>query len=150
MAILGTETTNQRIIAREAIECAKAIKYVMENNISPLLISKDLPVMAFRMEIDVEEVLLSRIGIPRNNFITVVGDAANRASQLESLAHSNGICIGENLATNLHSYLDQHLEEGADPAWAWKWEDLNTPYKYYHYLAEYLPPKEWIRFKFND
>lgn len=95
------------------------------------------------------EVLISRIGIKNMNFITVVGDAANRASKLQSLARTNGISIGENLATNLHSFLYQYMEEGYDLSWQWTKVSTDEPYRFFHYKLDYLEPKEWLKLKFN-
>jgi class 3 adenylate cyclase len=149
MAIVGTETRFEEVIAREAIECAMAIQYVMLKNINPILESNNLPVMGFRMGIDMEEVLISRLGIPRNNFITVIGDAANRASALKSLAVKNGICIGENLANSLHPYLNRYLHEGTNPGWKWVKEPTNRPYRFFHYRCRFPEPRVWARFNFN-
>ena len=106
MAILGTETRDPQTIAREAVESAMAIRYIMLEEIKKTLADQQLPILNFRIGIDMGEVLISRIGIKNMNFITVVGDAANRASKLQSLSRTNGISVGENIATNLHSYPD--------------------------------------------
>ena len=86
MAIFGTETRNSFLIARDAIESAMAMQYVMLNDIHSRLVNEGLPVMNFRIGIDMGEVLISRIGMNSLNFLTVVGDAANRASKLQALA----------------------------------------------------------------
>ena len=57
---------------------------------------------------EMDELLISRIGIHGMNFLTAVGSGANRASKLENLARPNGIVIGENLARNLHPYLQKN------------------------------------------
>lgn len=149
MAILGTETRDLQIIAREAIESAMAIRYVMLEDIQKILGDQQLPVFNFRIGVDMGEVLISRIGIKNMNFITVVGDAANRASKLQALSRTNGIAIGENLATNLDSFLDQYMEEGSDPSWLWKKEASDEPYRFFHYNLNFLAPKEWLKIKFN-
>ncbi len=149
MAILGTETRDPETIAREAIESAMAIRYVMLKDIQKTLADQQLPILNFRIGIDMGEVLISRIGIKNMNFITVVGDAANRASKLQSLSRTNGISIGENLATKLHSYLCQYMEEGSDPSWQWEKETSGDPYRFFHYTFDYLEPKEWLKVKFN-
>lgn len=133
MAILGTETLKADLIAQQAVESAQTIRYLMQNDVLPQLIAKDLPSLNFRIGIEMGEVLISRIGLRRMNFLTAVGSPANRASKVEALARPNGIAIGENLARNLHPYLHNFLEKGDDPRWDWFYSDKVTPYNFYHY-----------------
>lgn len=149
MAILGTETRDSQKIAQEAIESAMAIRYMMLIEIQKIMHQHELPAFNFRIGIDMGEVLVSRIGIKNMNFITVVGDAANRASKLQSLSRTNSISIGENLATNLDGYLHQYLEEGTDLNWQWEKVNTGEPYRFFHYTFDYLEPKEWLKVKFN-
>ena len=144
MAILGTETTNLALIAQEAIESAQTIRYMMLNEVHPLLQSNGLPLLNFRIGIEMGEVLISRIGFIKTNFLTAVGSAANRASKLEALAKSNGITIGENLARSLHPYLHRFLIKGDDPKWDWHYDDKVTPYSYYHYNYDWVEPNQWL------
>jgi class 3 adenylate cyclase len=139
MALLGTKTTDQFLIARDAIESAMAIRFVMLNEIHPLLRRQELPLLNFRMGIDMGEVLLARIGIHYNSFITAVGSAANRAAKLQSLADSNGICIGDNLFQHLHPVYDDFCYEGAVPDWNWKNND-GSAYHFYHYEGHWHEP----------
>jgi len=145
MAIMGTETPEPNIIAREAIEVAQTIKYIMKSDVLPQLVAQGLPPLNFRIGIEMGEVLISRIGLHRMNFLTAVGSPANRASKLEALASTNGISIGENLAQNLHPYLHKYLMEGDDISWDWYHEDRVTPYNYYHYNFEWPEPKAWLK-----
>lgn len=146
MAILGTETRRSEIIAQEAIESAQTIKYMMQNNVLLQLESQGLPSLKFRIGIEMGEVLISRIGLNRMNFLTAVGSPANRASKLEGLARPNSIAIGEYLSNNLHPYLQNFLERGDDPKWNWQYPD-GSPYNYYHYKFELSEPKlhlKWL------
>ncbi|MBU4373515.1 MAG: adenylate/guanylate cyclase domain-containing protein [Euryarchaeota archaeon] len=145
MAILGTETLKTNIIAQQAIESAQTIKYIMQVDVLPQLVAQGLPSLNFRIGIEMGEVLISRIGLHGMNFLTAVGDPANRAAKLEALARPNGIAIGENLARNLHPYLHDFLEMGDDPKWDWHYPDRATPYNYYHYSYEWYEPKLWLR-----
>ena len=143
MAIIGTETPDLEEIAQEAIEIAQTIRYVMVNDVIPLLVQNGLPHLNFRIGIEMGEVLISRIGLPKMNFLTAVGSPANRASKLEGLARKNGISIGEDLVLNLHSYLHGFIEEGDDESWDWFRYDGITSYRYYHYHYEWGDPKLW-------
>jgi len=143
MAIIGTETPDKHKIAREAIEVAQTIKYLMINDVIPHLAEHGAPALKFRIGVEFGEVLISRIGMQGTNFLTAVGSPANRASKLESLANPNGIAIGEDLAKNLHPYLHQFLQEGSDLSWNWYYDDGVTPYNYYHYLFEWPDPESW-------
>jgi class 3 adenylate cyclase len=147
MAIFGTETRNSFLIARDAIESAMAMEYIMLNDIQPKLLSADLPSMNFRIGIEMGEVLISRIGIERLNFITVVGDAANRASKLQELANQNGICIGENVFNCLAPILHQYCEEDAHKDWNWKYSQTNNPYRFFHFNFVWPEPQEWSKIK---
>jgi class 3 adenylate cyclase len=144
MAIFGTETRDSKIIARDVIECAMAIKYMMVNDIQQKLIELNLPIMSFRIGIDMGQLLIAKIGIHTYNFLTAVGSAANRASKLQSLAGSNGICIGHNLFSNLHNSLWKFCEVGDDSSWKWIMGNLPVPYRFYHCLLEWPPPRDWI------
>ncbi len=104
MAIFGTEARDGFHIARDVIEASMAMRYIMVNDIQPKLLAENLPVLNFRIGIDMQEVLISRIGIKENSFLTVIGDAANRASKLQDLAETDGICIGHNIYNKLHPF----------------------------------------------
>lgn len=145
MAIIGTETSDQKVIARDAIEIAQTIKFIMKSDVLPQLVAQGIPPLNFRIGIEMGEVLISRIGLPNMNFLTAVGSPANRASKLEALANKNGITIGDNLARNLHPYLLQFLILGDDTTWDWYYDDHETPYNYYHYTFEWYEPREWIK-----
>ncbi len=145
MAILGTETPQMDIIARNAIESVQTIKYMMLTDVLPQLLAEGLPPLNFRIGVEMGEVLISRIGLHNMNFLTAVGSPANRASKLETLARQNGIAVGENLANNLHSYLHKFLEKGVDKTWDWYHSDRITPYNYFHYLFEWCEPKLWLK-----
>lgn len=139
MAILGTETTDNQRIAVSATECALTMRYFMANDIRDCLEKNQLPVMSFRISIDMEELLISRIGIPNHNFITVVGDAANRAAKLQELARVNGICLGENIANQLPTFLYQYLVKGESPVWK------DKIYSYFHLDCNWSDPVEWVK-----
>jgi len=143
MAILGTETKDRSIIAQDAIECAMAIRYVMENDIQPLLTSVGLPHINFRVGIDLGEVLIGRIGVHSHNFLSVVGTIANLACKLQGFARSNGICIGDTLAHCLHTQLHQYCVTGVDPDWQWHNPQTGHPYNYYHFNLDWPEPLEW-------
>src|SRR5262245_52742674 len=122
MAIFGTETRDYTSIARDSVEAAMAMRFVMINDVQGNLSDRGLPSMNFRIGIEMGELLIARIGVPSNNFLTAVGDAANRASKLQSLAMDNGICIGEDMALNLHPELHPYCLEGQSQDWSWKRE----------------------------
>lgn len=145
MVIFGTETRDSAIIARDAIECAMAIRFVMTNDIFQKIIELHLPVMNFRIGIDMDQLLIARIGIHSYSFLTAVGSGANRAAKLQSLARSNGICIGNNLRDNLHPMLYEYCEEGSDPSWRWIRGNPSVPYGFFHFLLDWPPPSEWIK-----
>jgi|SRR3972149_193392 len=147
MAIFGTETRNNFLIARDAIEAAMTMRYVMLNDIHSKFVNEGLTVINFRIGIEMEEVLVSRIGIKNSNFLTVVGGAANRASKLQTLSDSNGICIGENIYKNLNPLLHKYCREGKSENWKWTYNGIRTPYKFFHYDANWPESKEWIKAK---
>ena len=140
MAIFGTETRNNFLIARDAIEAAMAMRYIMLAAIREKLVQDGLPPFSLRIGLDMEEILVSRIGIKNTNFLTVVGGAANRASKLQELADSDGICIGENLYKNLHPALYAYCKEGKHDRWTWIWPDTKIPYRFFHYTANWREP----------
>lgn len=144
MAIFGTETRNNATIARDAIECAMGIKYIMLNDVHSHLSALGLPEMDFRMGIDLGELLIARIGIPHNSFLTAVGDAANRAAKLQNLAENNGISVGEYMLHNLHPDLHQYCEEGSDPSWSWRISGSTLPYRYFHFQGNFSEPKRTL------
>jgi class 3 adenylate cyclase len=144
MAILGSETAVLEEIARDGLEAALAMRYVMLNDVQPKLVSDGLPAMNFRIGMDMGELLISRIGLRGMSFLTAIGSAANRASKLQSLAEVNGICLGNNLAANLHPASHRGLRLGADPRWNWLHDDGRTPYHFYHYDWDWPSPSDWI------
>lgn len=133
MAIFGTETLDKTTIAREAIEAALLIKHFMIKDIQDHFSSLGLPDLNFRIGIDMGELLIARIGYNNNTFLTAVGNAANRASKLQALAETNGICIGESIVHNIHSNLHQYCYQGSDESWNWTLQGSNTAYRYFHF-----------------
>jgi class 3 adenylate cyclase len=150
MAILGTETKDRSVIAQDAIECAMAIRYVMENEVNSMLASVGLPPINFRVGIDLGEVLIGRIGIHSHNFLSVIGTYANLACKLQELARPNGICIGNSLASCLNQYLQQHIVIGEHPDWTWEYSQTSRPYNYYHFNLDWPDPVEWLRSGFRN
>lgn len=149
MAIFGTETRDSFHIARDVIEASMAMRYIMINDIQPKLLAENLPVLNFRIGIDMQEVLISRIGIKENSFLTVIGDAANRASKLQDLAETDGICIGHNIYNNLHPFLHEHCREGNHKDWNWHYPDSQRPYKFFQFDINYSEPREWLKIVLN-
>lgn len=149
MAIFGTETRNNFLITRDTIESAMTMKYVMLNDIQPKLFLEGLPSINFRIGLDMGEVLISRIGMNNVNFLTVVGSAANRASQLQSLADSNGICIGENFYRNMAPLLQSCCVEDTHQDWKWQYASTGEPYRFFNFVVDWPDPKEWIKVKLD-
>lgn len=149
MAIFGTETRDNFLIARDVIEASMAMRYVMINDIHPKLLAENLPLLHFRIGIDMQEVLISRIGVKETNFLTVVGDAANRASKLQEFAETDGICIGENIYNNLHPLLHGNCIEGSHKDWTWHYPDSKRPYRFFHFGTNYSKPEEWLKIVLN-
>lgn len=147
MAIFGTETRNSFIIARDTIEVAMAMRYVMLNVVNPILLEKGLQGFNFSIGIDMDSVLIANIGVPANHFLTVVGGAANRASQLQGLAGPNEILVGENIRKNIHPKLHQFCEERQHTSWQWKYTQSGTPYGLFKFTADWPEPAEWLRTK---
>lgn len=147
MAIFGTETRNDFLIARDTIEAALSIRYVILNEVNPRVTKKYLPILGFRIGIDMENVLIARVGMEGTNFLTVVGNAANRASKLQSYAKPNGICLGENIYSNLHPQLHSYCEPVSHPEWNWVYKGTDRPYRLFHFNANWPEPMEWLRTK---
>jgi class 3 adenylate cyclase len=141
MAILGTETKRREIIAMDAVECALTIRYLMINDIQPALSNLGLPPMQFRIGVDMDEVLIARIGIPNNSFLSAIGDAANRAAKLQGRAQVNGICIGDNVFSFMPDQLKHHCSLGNDPDWGWK-TVAGIPYRYFHLDYDWPKPEK--------
>lgn len=145
MAILGTETKDLNVIAQDAIECAMAIRYVMGNDIRQALSNAELPNINFRIGVDMGAVLIGKIGVHNHNFLSAIGTIANLSCKLQTYAQPNGICIGETLARNLHSYLHQFCEQGEHPDWNWQRVGTGQPYHFYHFHHDWPDPEEWVR-----
>lgn len=148
MAIFGTETRNVYLIARDAIEAAMTIRYFMQELVPPVLSENGIQPFSFRIGIDMSDLLIARIGIDKNNFLTVVGWAANSASRLQGLAQNERIFIGNNLKNNLHPKLHRYCEERTHEDWKWVYAGTNTPYRMFAYTAVWPDSKEWIKMKF--
>lgn len=147
MAIFGTETRNDFLIARDTIEASMSIRYIILNEVNPRLAKRSLPILGFRIGIDMGDVLIARVGMEGTNFLTVVGSAANRASKLQDYAEPDGICLGENLYSWLHPQLQGYCEQGSHQDWNWSYRETGQPYRYFHFNADWPEPLKWIRTK---
>ncbi len=148
MVIIGTETRNNFLIARDAVEIAMTIRYAMTDIINPVLESKGIQGFNFKIGIDMDSVLIANIGISNNSLMTVVGGAANRASKLQDLASSNKILIGDNIFKYLNPKVQQYCREGKHSSRDWSKTVTKTPYRFFEFEANWPEPKEWIRTKF--
>ncbi len=143
MAIFGTETRNDLLIARDALESAMTMRYFMVSDVNPKLLEIGLPPLHFRIGIDMGELLISRIGIEKNNFLAVVGDAGNRASKLQELAEPDGICIGHDIFINLLHPLPNFCVPAKDTT-----GKLESDYRFYHFTGSWPAPENWLKMKF--
>lgn len=148
MAIFGTETRNDFIIARDAIEVAMTIRYVMQHAINPMLEDKSIDGFNFKMGIDMGSVLIGNIGVINNSFLTVVGKAANIAYELQELAASNAIFIGDTLFENLSPKVQRLCEERKHSSWKWIYTGTKIPYRFFEFVGNWPDPSTWIRTKF--
>lgn len=152
MAIFGTETRNNLTMARDPIEVAMGIRYVMENDINATLTNNGIGRFNFKIGIDMGSVLICNIGVVNNSFLTAVGSAANRAYELQELASSNAIFIGENLFTNLDPKVKKFCEEKQDSSWKWHYPanylGKRMPYRFFDFKANWPEPRTWLRTKF--
>lgn len=145
MAIFGTETRNNFIIARDAIEAAMTMRYAMQELVSPILQENEIGNFSFRIGIDMGELLIAKIGLEKNNFLTVVGWPANAASKLQGLALVDGICIGNNLKDNLSTLLHKYCKERTEKGWNYIYRGTQTPYKMFDYTVSWPDPAQWVK-----
>lgn len=145
MAIIGTEKRDSFLIARDAIETAMAMRHIMLHAIQAKFLEEGIPFLNFRIGIDMGEVLISRIGIDGTNHLVVIGDAANRASKLQEFAPSNGIVLGENIYSNLHSLLQGYCNEEKHKDWNWIYSQTKKPYRFFSFTLDFEEPKDWFK-----
>lgn len=141
MALLGTETRKREVMATDAVECALTMKYIMKNEIQPVLSKLGLPAMQFRIGVDLDEVLIARMGISGNSFLAAIGDAANRASKLQELAESDCICIGDNVYSFMPDQLKHYCRLGEHSSWQWKTAN-KIDYRYFHLDYDWPTPEK--------
>ncbi len=139
MAILGVETNAQET-AKNAIEAAAEIFYVLHELVNPVLIEQGISSIDARIGMDMGPLLLARIGLPTGSSVhersslTAVGPAANRACKLQGFAGTNEIWCGDSIRNaaspdSLHLFADVTSGD-----WAWCYGgNANAPYRCWRY-----------------
>ncbi|WP_395118708.1 adenylate/guanylate cyclase domain-containing protein [Rhodanobacter sp. FW102-FHT14D06] len=139
MAILGVETNDQET-AKNAINVASEMFYVLHDLVSPVLGEQGIAPIDARIGMDMGPLLLARIGLPtgssghERSSLTAVGPAANRACKLQGLSGTNEIWCGDSIRNaappdKLYLFADVTPQD-----WNWHYGgNANAPYRCWRY-----------------
>lgn len=102
MAYFGENAPADAERVRQAVEAAVVMHHVNDTLMTPWFKSEGIPPVTFRIGIDVGPITVSRVGIRGNeSSIVAIGTAANIACKLMDHIPSGGICIGDEVYSNL-------------------------------------------------
>ena len=150
MAILGVGG-DAHAVAQDALSACSEMMFVLHQIVNPFLTRNGIAPVDARIGVDMGQILLARIGMPRGtashdrSSLTAVGPAANIASKLQGLAGTNEIYCGDRLR-QLSGWLDQAaLFYDMTPAnWSWVYVDTGGRYSAWKYVGRTLNPYSTI------
>lgn len=141
MAIIGAEKTDAEA-ANLAIDVAITIFYCLENIINPFLQSQNIEPIDARIGIDLDNMLIARIGTPRGsakhyrNFLTVVSPAANVACHIQEKAGTNEIWVGDSIKRHAFTYRQTNFINVTPIDWDWTYTSDMSVYSVWKYHAK--------------
>jgi len=117
---------------------AMTVCFVLEQYINPVFQKKFSTRLTFSMGMDLGEVLLGQIGLPKRGFLSSFGLPASIAPELQRLARSNQILIGDQLYQNLPEEWKGYCSPlPFDSGWRYRYRDSGVKYPYYKYAGRW-------------
>lgn len=141
MAVIGAEKTDAEA-ANMALDVAITIFYCLNTLINPFLKSLNIDPIDARIGIDLDNMLIARIGTPKGsskhdrNFLTVVSPAANVACHIQEMAGTNEIWIGDSIKTNAYGWRHKYFVDVTPVGWNWIYLSNRTTYKVWKYNTQ--------------
>ncbi|MBN5032122.1 adenylate/guanylate cyclase domain-containing protein [Stenotrophomonas maltophilia] len=124
MAVLGVGE-NAASIASKALSACSEMLFVLEDVVNPVLKQHGIERVDARVGVDLGDILLARIGVPRGaashdrSSLTAVGPAANIACKLQGLAGTNEIFCGDRLRAGESLLGQAFFVDVTPPDWTW-------------------------------
>ncbi|CQR54106.1 adenylate/guanylate cyclase domain-containing protein [Haloferax massiliensis] len=107
-----------------SIDCASSIKKLILEGINPVLQSRDLPELHFRIGMDSGEADIVSIGASGvRGELSLFGSTINLASKIENQASEDEILLGEETERNLHTMWRQNTEQVTFDDWDYEKEN---------------------------
>lgn len=146
MAILGVGEDPSATASNALSACAEMM-YVLQAIVNPVLLRNSIQPVDARIGVDMGQILLARIGMPRGtalhdrSSLTAVGPAANIASKLQGMAGTNQIFCGDELRAQA-SFLAQSqlFVDVTPPVWPWVRGRTTNRYSIWNYLGRPANP----------
>ena len=151
MGVLGVETSNETT-AKNALSAASEMMYVLHSIVNPQLIKIGIDPVDARIGVDMGQLILARIGVPRGSAddvrssVTAVGPAANRASKLQGMASTNEIWCGDTVRRWAPCDQQALFDDVTPPDWQWIYGNRpDAPYRCWRYLGRTADPLLLVR-----
>lgn len=113
-----------------ALDCACAMRKVVFHAINPVLRSKELPKLSFRIGLDSGKATVKKFGIPEiKTQRDLIGDTVNIAVKIQDLANDSQILVGQTTVINSHVYWREKIKKIKLPN-NWNYIDKLTGNKY--------------------
>ncbi|MHC1662496.1 adenylate/guanylate cyclase domain-containing protein [Stenotrophomonas maltophilia] len=149
MAVLGVGD-DEAIIASSALSACTEMLFVLHDVVNPALQRNGIERVDARIGVDLGEVLLARIGMPRGSAVhdrstlTAVGPAANIACRLQGLAGTNEIYCGDRLRAGQSLLGQAYFVDVTPPDWIWVYGSGPKRYSCWRYMAKTRRPTPTI------
>jgi len=143
--VMGTfiEPLEVNKLVMNALGTAMTTCFVLEQYINPVFQKKFSTRVTFSMGMDLGEVLLGQMGLPKKGFLSAFGLPASIAPELQRLARPNQILIGDQLYQNLpEGWKDYCSSLPFDPGWRYRYRESGIKYPYYKYAGRWASPVE--------
>ncbi|WP_312704139.1 adenylate/guanylate cyclase domain-containing protein [Stenotrophomonas lactitubi] len=145
MAILGVGDDAATIASKALSACAEML-FVLDDIVNPVLQQYGIERVDARVGVDLGEILLARIGVPRGaanhdrSSLTAVGPAANIACKLQGMAGTNEIFCGDRLLAGESLLGRAFFVDVTPPDWTWVYSNGGARYSCWRYSRRATRP----------
>ncbi len=120
----------------DAIGCALTILTEIKYVINKYLEEIDLPIFTCSIGMDYGNIWVARTGVKGMNQLTLVGNTASIAKQLEELSGHHQIFLGGDVYSGLPPRRQSFCKKQPDKNFVWQWNN-GKRYTFYHYVAQW-------------
>jgi hypothetical protein len=135
------ESSEANKLATDALGNSMTMLFVLEQYINPVLQKKFSTRLTLNIGMDLGEILLGQMGVPKKSFLIAFGPSSTIALEFQRLAQPNQIILGDQLYQALpESWKEYCSPLPFDPGWRYRYRESGLKYPYYKYTGRWASP----------